>query len=71
MTTTRASGVEALCMGAGSWIRSVPFGSWISSAATGSRSARPLLPSRGKLEQEFFAGLAKHLPGQKKGREKA
>lgn len=52
-------------------VLSVPFGSWISSAATGSRSSRLLLPSRGKLEQEFFAGLATHLPGQKKGHQKA
>jgi hypothetical protein len=44
---------------------SVPFGSWISSAATGSDSSRLALPSRGKLEREFFAGLAKRLPGQK------
>jgi hypothetical protein len=46
-------------------VLSVPFGSWISGAATGSDSSRLALPSRGKLEQEFFSGLAKQLPGQK------
>ena len=41
-------------------VLSVPFGSWISSAATGEKSGpRIILPSRGKLEKDFLAGLAK------------
>ncbi|MGE0681969.1 MAG: hypothetical protein AB7P69_13850 [Candidatus Binatia bacterium] len=47
---------------------SVPFGSWISSAATGSDSSRLLLPSRGELEKEFYAALVKKIPSVKKKR---
>ena len=41
-------------------VLSVPFGSWIGSVATGGKSGpRIILPSRGKLEKDFLAGLAK------------
>lgn len=43
-------------------ILSVPFGSWISSVAVGGQSSRLVLPSRGKLEKDFLAGLSKKLP---------
>lgn len=38
-------------------LMSLPFGSWI----TGGEAPRLVLPSRGKLEGEFFAGLAELL----------
>ncbi|MGE0824437.1 MAG: hypothetical protein AB7G75_03970 [Candidatus Binatia bacterium] len=47
-------------------VLSVPFGSWISGAATGSSTSRLILPSRGVLEKEFYAGLNKKLSGAKK-----
>lgn len=47
---------------------SVPFGSWISSAATGSDTSRLILPSRGELEKEFYAALAKKFSSIRKKR---
>ena len=62
--TPDASTLEQLTSGTLNLL-SVPFGSWISSAATGSSSSRIVLPSRGRLEKEFLAGLVKKLPAKK------
>lgn len=59
--TPNASTLEQLTSGTLSLL-SVPFGSWISSAATGSSTSRIVLPSWGELEREFYAALAKKMP---------
>ena len=63
--TPNASTLEQLTSGAMS-LFSVPFGSWISSAATGSSTSRLILPSRGELEKEFCVALAKKIPSAKR-----
>lgn len=63
--TPNASTLEQLTSGTLNLL-SVPFGSWISSAATGSNTSRIILPSRGELEREFYAALVKKMPSAKR-----
>ncbi|MCS6927651.1 MAG: hypothetical protein NZ578_17310 [Candidatus Binatia bacterium] len=62
MATTRSDAVEPLRRDVGRRIRrcSILWGGLVL-----------LLPSGGKLEQDFFAGLAKHLPEQQASHKKA
>ena len=62
--TPSPSMLEQLTGGALSFF-SVPFGSWVSSAAVGSETSRLVLPSQGKLERDFFAAMTKTTPGSK------
>jgi hypothetical protein len=68
--TPSPSMLEQLTGGALSFF-SVPFGSWVSSAATGSDTSRLVLPSQGKLEHDFYAALTKTTPATKEKRARA